>query len=196
MKKRFLIILLIFIVLISLVIGYFVSYKDVDEIKKLLSKSESITNMYVEHYVNYGEYINNVKDYRTYIYIKDNVYVYDVLGRIDYINYNTNECFTMDSNMNKSEVDIKFVNKFNDFSTYLDPTLYTYSYIYPCYVKGVWCDKIKLKENNGNFKLVLYINKENGLVMKQEKIFDNFKGIETFDYQMNIVTEEQIKEIV
>lgn len=197
MKKRFYIVVPITILLVLLTIGYLISCKDVEEIQKLLSKSETITNMYVEHYVDNGEYINNVKSFKINVYIKDNIYIYEYAtgGNFDYVNFDTNECFSINDN-GKHDHDISVANKFNDLSTYFNSENYAYSYVCPCYVNGTWCDKIEFKRNTDNYKLLIYINKENGLVMKQETIIDNVKRIEIFDYQINTVTDEQIKEIL
>lgn len=196
MKKKFYIIILVIALLAILTIGYWINYKNVEQIKELLEKGQTITNMYIERYTNAGEYINNIKDYKANIYVKDNVYIYEVLGQIDYVNFNTNEGFSIGTDSEKHEFDINETYKFNDWSGYFNPENYTYSYICPIYTNGAWCDKIVLKDKNDNFKLVMYINKQSGLVMKIEKIKEKNKDVETYNYQMNIVTDEQIKKIL
>lgn len=195
MKKKYSLFLILFVMIILIIfsITYFVNYKTAEEIQELLAQSEKISNMYVEHYINYGEYSNNIKDYKVDIFIKDNVYIYDVLDRIDYVNYNTNECYSIKNNTKISEIPIEQANKFNDYSEYFNSQLYIYSYNFPYYINNTWCDKITLKNNSNNTKTVIYISKENGLILKIERISSAKKLVETFNYQLNVVTDEQIK---
>lgn len=190
MKKKICIYIIIFIVivLVALITVYFTNYKNAEEIQELLSKSKTISNIYVEHFITHDDYSNNIKDYKVDIYVKDNVYIYYVLGRIDYANFNTNECYTFEDG-EKSEVDINNVNKFNDYSMYFNSNEYTYSYVFPCYINNTWCDKVIFKENTRDYKVVLYVNKSNGLVMKE--IHED--TVEIFDYQFDVVTDKQME---
>ena len=191
MKKKICIYIIIFIVivLIALISVYLTNYKSADEMQELLSKSDKISNMYVAHCVTYDDYSDNIKDYKVDIYVKDNVYIYYVLGRIDYANFNTKECYTRFEDGEKGEVDINNVNKFNDYSMYFNLNEYTYSYVFPCYINNNWCDKVVFKENNRDYKVVLYVNKSNGLVMKEI----HGDTVETFDYQFDVVTDKQME---
>lgn len=191
MKKKLYIYVIIFIVimLIALITVYFTNYKNAEEIQKLLSKSEKISNMYVEHCINLSDYSDNIKDYKVDIYVKDNIYIYNVLGRIDYANFNTNESYIIEKGDEKLEVDINNINKFNDYSMYFNSNEYTYSYLFPCYINNTWCDKVVFKENTRDYKTIIYINKSNGLVMKAV----HGDTVETFDYQFDVVTDQQME---
>lgn len=191
MKKKLFIyvILFIVIVLITLITVYLANYKNAEEMQELLSQGEKISNMYVEHCINLSDYSDNIKDYKVDIYVKDNVYIYDVLGRIDYANFNTSESYTIFEDGEKSEIDIDKVNKFNDYSIYFNSNEYTYSYAFPCYINNTWCDKVIFKDNNRDYKVSLYVNKSNGLAMKEV----HGGTVETFAYQFGVVTDKQME---
>lgn len=192
MKKVFKIILIILLLfIIAYIVIYASNYKSFDQTVDLLAKGTEIDNLYAERYIDYGEYINNLKNYMVEIYLKDNVLIYNVLGRIEYANFNTNESYVIENNQ-KGELNIETWTKFNDYSSYFNLNNCDYHYVFPGYTNGTLCDIVKLKDKNYNINYTFYIAKDTGLVMKKISSGKN-KNIESYKYSIDSVTDEQIK---
>lgn len=195
MKKKVVLIvsLIIVLCLITIFTIYFSNYKNINQIKELLKKGTNLPNVYAEHYIDNGKYENNIKQYKVDIYWKDNTLIYNVLGRIDYANFNTNESYSIE-NQNKTYPPISSWTKFNDYSNYFDQENNKYYYVFPCYVGNTWCDKVIVKNDYG--KNIFYIGKKDGLVMKKVSVGeDGVKRVETFSYKFNTITDEQLNQM-
>ena len=114
--KIFLIILLVCIIGSVIVLIIRNNNKlSIEEIKSLLDKGKSISNVYFEHTV----LEQNEEEYTMKKYLKDDTYVFEIDNSYQWINFSTDEWIYID-NTNKtiSVTDTKNCDKFNENSCF------------------------------------------------------------------------------
>lgn len=193
--KIFLIILLVCIIGSVIVLIIRNNNKlSIEEIKSLLDKGKSISNVYFEHTV----LEQNEEEYTMKKYLKDDTYVFEIDNSYQWINFSTDEWIYID-NTNKtiSVTDTKNCDKFNDYSYYFEELInngYEYKYIKLENVNQADYHVIEIKKEDVG-KVKFWINCENGVVEKKEEYnsLGNLVSTNKYKYIYNIVTEEEIK---